>query len=37
KRIHYRIEKEILESSWKTDRQHVEYLKQKSKNNKHLN
>ncbi|MCH7312418.1 nuclease-related domain-containing protein [Acinetobacter sp. ANC 4805] len=30
KRIHYRIEKEILESSWKTDRQHVEYLKQKS-------
>ncbi len=37
KRIHYRIEKEILESSWKTDRQHVEYLKQKSTNNKHLN
>ena len=37
KRIHYRIEKEILESSWKTDRQHIEYLKQKSKNNKHLN
>ena len=30
KRIHYRIEKEILESSWKTDRQHVEYLKWKS-------
>lgn len=30
KRIRYRIEKEVLESSWKTDRQHVEYLKQKT-------
>ena len=29
KRIRYRIEKEVLEPSWKTDRQHVEYLKQK--------
>lgn len=29
KRVHYRIEKEVLEPSWKTDRQHVEYLKQK--------
>lgn len=29
KRIRYRIEKEVLEQSWKTDRQHVEYLKQK--------
>ncbi len=29
KRVRYRIEKEVLEPSWKTDRQHVEYLKQK--------
>ncbi|OBY73735.1 MULTISPECIES: nuclease-related domain-containing protein [Acinetobacter] len=29
KRIRSRIEKEVLEPSWKTDRQHVEYLKQK--------
>ncbi len=29
KRIRCRIEKEVLEQSWKTDRQHVEYLKQK--------
>ncbi|WDZ51929.1 nuclease-related domain-containing protein [Acinetobacter vivianii] len=29
KRIRYRIEKEVLEPSWKTDRQHVEHLKQK--------
>ncbi len=27
--IRYRIEKEVLELSWKTDRQHAEYLKQK--------
>ncbi|WHP05224.1 nuclease-related domain-containing protein [Acinetobacter corruptisaponis] len=32
KRIRYRIEKEVLEPSWRTDRQHVEHLKQK-----HLN
>ena len=30
KRIRYRIEKEVLEPSWKTDRQHVEHLKQKN-------
>lgn len=29
KRIRYRIEKEVLEPFWKTDRQHVEHLKQK--------
>ncbi|ENV09335.1 hypothetical protein F966_01992 [Acinetobacter higginsii] len=29
KSIRYRIEKEVLEQSWKIDRQHVEYLKQK--------
>lgn len=28
KRVRYRLE-EVLEPSWKTDRQHVEYLKQK--------
>lgn len=29
KRIKYRIEKEVLEPSWKTNRLHVEHLKQK--------
>lgn len=29
KRIRYRIEKEILEKGWKTNRLHVESLKQK--------
>ena len=28
-RIKYRIEKEVLEPSWKTNRLHVEHLKQK--------
>lgn len=31
KRIQLRIEKEVLEKSWKTNRQHVEYLKQSKK------
>lgn len=30
KRIQLRIEKEVLEKSWKTDRAHVQYLKQKN-------
>ncbi len=29
KRIKYRLEKEILEKGWKTDRLHIENLKQK--------
>ncbi len=29
KRIQLRIEKEVLEKSWKTNRQHVEHLKQR--------
>ena len=32
KRIQLRIEKEILEKSWKTDRQHIQNLKNKSVN-----
>lgn len=32
KRIQLRIEKEILEKSWKTNRAHVQYLKQKNRN-----
>lgn len=29
KRIQLRLEKEVLEKSWKTNRQHVEHLKQR--------
>jgi len=29
KRIQYRLEKEILEKSWKTNRQHIQSLKDK--------
>lgn len=29
KRIRYRLEKEILEPSWKTDREHIQQLKEK--------
>ncbi len=29
KRVQLRLEKEILEKSWKTNRQHVESLKQR--------
>ena len=32
KRIQLRIEKEILEKSWKTNRQHIKNLKNKSVN-----